>query len=102
MLSLSLAYIRIFFVQEMKFPYIKDISHTEKMRVKLSSIFFEYETDIPFNTIYPESKISELSNYRSAFEIADILSQGFQPVRITFYGFMLTARWLINNNKKLI
>ena len=59
MLSLSLAYIRIFFVQEMKFPYIKDISHTEKMRVKLSSIFFEYETDIPFNTIYPESKIME-------------------------------------------
>lgn len=30
MLSLSLAYNRIFFVQEMKSPYIKDISHTEK------------------------------------------------------------------------
>ena len=56
MLSLSLAYIRIFFVQEMKFPYIKDISYTEKMRVKLSSTFFECETDISFNTINPESK----------------------------------------------
>lgn len=59
MLSLSLAYNRIFFVQEMKFPYIKDISHTEKMRVKLSSTFFEYEMDISFNTINPESKIME-------------------------------------------
>ena len=29
MLSLSLAYIRIFFVQEMKFPY-KKIFHTQK------------------------------------------------------------------------
>ena len=43
----------------MKFPYIKDISHTEKNAVKLSSTFFEYETDISFNTINPESKIME-------------------------------------------
>ena len=41
MLSLSLAYNRIFFVQEMKFPYIKDISHTEKMRVKSYPIIYK-------------------------------------------------------------
>lgn len=45
MLSLSLVNSRIFFVSEMKFPYIKDISHTEKMRVKsypiINYIFME-------------------------------------------------------------
>lgn len=41
MLSLSLAYNRIFFVQEMKSPYIKDISHTEKNAVKSYPIIYK-------------------------------------------------------------
>ena len=59
MLSLSLAYNRIFFVQEMKSPYIKDISHTEKMRVKFFTTFFEYESSILYKKSISESENME-------------------------------------------
>ena len=59
MLSLSLAYNRIFFCAGNEISLYKRYFTHRKNAVKLSSTFFEYETDISFNTINPESKIME-------------------------------------------